>query len=367
MHIVMLLSNPFRPDPRVAKEAKSLHKSGHQVTIVCWDREARYEPQEIFHGVQIIRIRHIKTKYGTGAKQIFFTPRFWRAAYQRLKILNPDVVHCHDLDTLPAGYWFNRMFGTTLIYDAHEDYPALMSLYLPTIFVHLLSWLEKQLIRNVDQIITASSVLASKYQREYSLTPVTIGNYQYIYAFDQINSEQLYKARNELGLDEHQYVIAYIGGFSRNRLLLPLLKVAGELQDVKFFLWGDGHQRDLVQDFSQDLLNVEYLGWLPLEKVPLYTRLSDVLYYCLVPNYPGAIYNAPNSLFNAMAAGRPIIANEVGDLGHIVKSTGCGRLLAEVSEDNLVKVINELRDPAVRDFGRPPPGTRLSGPDLRGG
>ena len=40
--ILMLLSNPFRPDVRVYKEAISLIKGGYDVTVVAWDRGKRY-------------------------------------------------------------------------------------------------------------------------------------------------------------------------------------------------------------------------------------------------------------------------------------------------------------------------------------
>lgn len=38
----MILTNGFDPDPRVYKEAKSLIKLGHKVTILCWDRSGEY-------------------------------------------------------------------------------------------------------------------------------------------------------------------------------------------------------------------------------------------------------------------------------------------------------------------------------------
>ena len=45
-HVLMLLSNPFRPDPRVHREAKSLVNAGYEVTILCWDRKQRYPTEE---------------------------------------------------------------------------------------------------------------------------------------------------------------------------------------------------------------------------------------------------------------------------------------------------------------------------------
>ena len=132
------------------------------------------------------------------------------------------------------------------------------------------------------------------------------------------------------------------------RQLLPLIEAAREMPGVQVLLWGDGHQRAAVEAAVAQVPNTRYLGWLPASQVPLHTRLADVIYYCLVPDYPGAVYNAPNTLSNAMAAGRPIIANDVGDLGRIVRETGCGVLVPAVTPEEIREAVETLRDPAVR-------------------
>jgi glycosyltransferase involved in cell wall biosynthesis len=143
-------------------------------------------------------------------------------------------------------------------------------------------------------------------------------------------------------------VVAYIGGFSRNRQLLPLIEAARQMPDVQVLLWGDGHQRAGVEAAAAQVPNARYLGWLPADQVPLYTCLADAIYYCLVSDYPGAVYNAPNTLANAMAAGRPIVANDVGDLGRIVRQTGCGILLPAVTPVAICQAVETLRDPDTR-------------------
>lgn len=347
-HTVMLLSNAFRPDPRVAREAKSLSQAGHHVRIVCWDRESDYGPRETVDGYEVERVQEIQTVYGAGARQILHTPRFWRAAAGRVMNMHPCIIHCHDLDTLAAGWWLKRRTGAKLIYDAHEDYPAMMSLYLPRPMVNMLSWLERCLLQRVDFTITASTIFADKL-RARGITPITtIGNYQPLAPFDAIRPAEVAAARAGLGLHADQLVVAYIGGFSRNRELLPLVEAAQQLPDVHVLLWGDGHQRAAVETAVAQTSNARYLSWLPSDEVPLYTSVADVVYYCLVPDYPGAIYNAPNTLSNAMAASRPIIANDVGDLGRIVDQAGCGVLLSEVTPSTIRQAINRLRDPAIR-------------------
>ena len=137
-HIVMLLSNAFRPDPRVEREAHALVNHGHRVTIICWDRQAELPPRENYNGTEIIRVHSIRSAYGSGWRQLFYLPRFWRVASQLAWEFRPGIVHCHDLDTLYAGRQIKKQLKCPLIYDAHEHYPALMSLYLPSPFVFAL-------------------------------------------------------------------------------------------------------------------------------------------------------------------------------------------------------------------------------------
>jgi glycosyltransferase involved in cell wall biosynthesis len=347
-HVVMLLANAFRPDPRVEREAEALTEAGHRVTIVCWDREGEYPPQETLNGYQVIRVQSVQTVYGAGSKQILYTPRFWRAAARLVKDLDPDVIHCHDLDTLPAGWWSKRRTEAKLVYDAHEDYPALMSLYLPRPMVRMLSWLERRLLKRVDYTITASTVFADKLRTQGVDPVVTLGNYQPLAPFDAVTEAEVNATRAQLGLQPDDFAVAYLGVFSRNRRLLPLVEAVRELPTVRLFLWGDGHQREEVEVAAAQAPNVRYLGWLPSEEAPLYMQAVDAIYYCLLPDYPGAIYNAPNALTTAMAAGRPIIANEVGDLGRIVRSTGCGILVPETSSEAIRAAIERLRDPVTR-------------------
>jgi glycosyltransferase involved in cell wall biosynthesis len=348
-NIVMLLSNAFRPDPRVLKEANSLAAAGYSVTVICWDRLGELPTEDTLEsGVRVQRIHKVRTVYGAGARQILYTPRFWNAAIRKALPLKPDLVHCHDLDTLYAGWQIKKKLGCKLLFDAHEDYPALMSLYLPGVFIRLLNMFEHRMLKHVDATAAASTVFMDKVKAA-GFTPVAhIPNVQYLAPFRAVSQEEIIQARRELGLTPEAYVISYIGGFTRNRLLLPLVESMRSLPEVTLLLFGDGHQRLAIEESIKGMANVKYLGWLPSNQVPLYSRLSDVVYYCLRPDYPGAIYNSPNTLSNAMAAGRPVIANDVGDLGRMVRKTGCGILLDEVTPQTIREAILKLSDPNLR-------------------
>src|SRR4030042_1442715 len=104
MKILMILSNPFMVDPRVHKEAKALVDSGHEVTVIVWDRRHEYKPKDTVDGIKLVSI-HNKGLLKILPNDLFRNPIWWRRAYKKgqelyNKDFKFDVVHCHDLDTL---------------------------------------------------------------------------------------------------------------------------------------------------------------------------------------------------------------------------------------------------------------------------
>jgi len=345
--IVMILSNAYRPDPRVQREAQALINAGHHVSIICWDRRAELPQHEKDGQINITRIKDVVSNYGSGWRQLFYLPRFWRKAIKLARELMPDVVHCHDLDTLYAGWQIKKHIDCALVYDAHEQYPALMSLYLPGFMVQALTRWERWLRRHADVTITASSILCDEFEKPPPT--YTLGNYPEIDDFLQVNDEEALSLRRSLGVEPETLLVAYIGGFSRNRLLLPFIETAVSLPNVQFHLWGDGLQRDDVETAVSQHPNTHYHGWLSYEDLPLHFCAVDIIYYCLRQDYPGAKYNAPNTLPQAMAAARPIIASDIGDLGRMVGETNCGILLPETTPETIATAIEYLTSTTVRE------------------
>src|SRR4030065_1278819 len=93
--IAMVLTNPFRPDPRVNKEALSLIRAGYKVFLICWDRLHEYPREENIDQLNIIRIR-VKSKYSAGTHQIIYLAIFLVKVMLQLNKIKPDLVHCHD-------------------------------------------------------------------------------------------------------------------------------------------------------------------------------------------------------------------------------------------------------------------------------
>jgi glycosyltransferase involved in cell wall biosynthesis len=182
---------------------------------------------------------------------------------------------------------------------------------------------------------------------------VTLGNYHDLAPYRAVTEAEVSEVRTRLGVAPHDVMVAYIGGFSPNRMLLPMIEAAGLLPEVKFHIWGDGAQRAAIEQAVAAHTNVSCHGWLASTQLPSHFKAADVIFYCLRLDYPGAVYNAPNTLSCAMAAGRPVVATDVGDLGRIVRAADCGILIGEATPRAIAAAIEQLLDPARRaHFGR---------------
>jgi len=346
--VVTLLTNAFRPDPRALSQARGLAESGFRVTLVSWDREGAFPAAESRDGFDVIRVQEVRSTYAAGWRQMFRLPRFWRRAVGIARQLEPAIFQARDLDTLPAGWWLKSRVGGKLVYDAAEHYPALMSLYLPRVMVKALVLLERALIRKADVVLTASTVLRDEYLARGIRPVVALGNYPDLSPYARVTEAQAEGLRSELRLAPEDLLVVYVGGFSRNRELLPLIQAAALLPEVQVHLWGDGPQRLAVEQAVAQQPNAYYHGWLASADLPLYFKAADIIYYCLRLDYPGAVYNAPNTLTQAMAASRPIVANDVGDLGRMVRATQCGVLIDQATPQAIAEAVEQLRDPTVR-------------------
>lgn len=340
--VAMLLSNAYRPDPRVQKEARALARAGYRVTVICWDRRGEFEPMQERDGFVVRRI-HVRSGYSAGSRQVLHLPRFWWRAVQDLRALQPDLVHAHDLDTAPAAAWYAARRRISWIFDAHECYPEQIRPQVHPLIYRLLLALEQQMARRATRVLTVGETLAERF-RALGGHVAVVGNYQAREAF--VPRRAL--SRADIGLRSDDYVVAYIGGFTTARAILPLIAATDLCRDVTVLLLGDGPQRAAIEAALPSHPRVCYLGLVPQEDVAAYTTLADVIYYGLYAADGNSRYSSPNALFNALAAGKPLLTTDTGEIARIVRQEACGIVVAEPTPTLLADAMARLADPAVR-------------------
>jgi glycosyltransferase involved in cell wall biosynthesis len=87
----------------------------------------------------------------------------------------------------------------------------------------------------------------------------------------------------------------------------------------------------------------------PPDQVVNIMRSCDVVYYGLRPDFPNNRFSAPNALYSALEAGRPLLTTDVGEIARVVRDEGCGILLAAPTAEAVSAGLARLRVPQVRE------------------
>jgi len=348
--VAMLLSNPFRPDPRVLKEANSLAERGCSVDILAWDRSAGYPNQEeIREGIRVSRIQEVPSAYGIGAGQILKLPRFWLAALQRLNRLRPDIIHCHDFDTLPAGLAWGWMHRKPVIYDAHEYYADLCKPRLygwsGKLLYHAIRIAEHLGARLSSAVITVDETLADIYRKLNKKVEV-IGHYPYSSLTD--HQARVFKDKTVR--------LLYAGRLSVDRGLLYYADLLRALTikgvDARLVLAGifmPATEETLFWERVGDLRDaVEFLGWIPYAGIAEVLEEADIGLAVFMPD-PRYVAGRPVKLFEYMAVGLPVISSNFPPIASVIGAEQAGLLIDPLAsvEPAVNAILEWVDNPAI--------------------
>ena len=342
MTVLMLLTNAYDPDPRVRQEATALLRMGCRVRLLAWDRDLKSPEFENMEGVEVQRI-FLPSQHGRGTTQLFFY------AWLYLKMLWTgfripfDVVHCHDLDTLPLGFLLGKLKRRPIVYDAHESFPDMLDGTVHAGVRRSLVALENFLIRRIDLLITVGEKLKRHFEQRGGRHCVVIGNWKSVREYSRSEQENL-TVRRGLDIPEDALVVVCIIQLFKDRKIEELLDAIDETQGVFLIIGGKGALQETVIRRAASNPNIRYVGFVSSRDIPAYTCAGDIIYYGFDPANPNARFSAPNKLFEALAAGRPLITGDFGEIAEVVRKAVCGVVLPEYSALEIRKALVVLSD-----------------------
>jgi len=329
---LMLLSNPFRPDPRVHREALSLIRNGYGVTVLCWDRDRNFPAGETIDGIGVIRVGPA-AEWGRAGAFMKALPKFWKNARKAASSLEFDIVHAHDLDTLAPGLKIAAKRNAALIYDSHEIYHEMAGENLSGPLLRWLARYEARMVRKPEIVLTVNEPIARIF-RGYGARDVrVVMNCQPEVSAD---AEAAGRIRKDVSPDGRPIVL-YIGVLEPNRLLLELAEAhSSGGGDFVLAMGGYGSlEAGLRSSAERSGGRVRLLGRVMPSDVPAYDSAADILLATYDPRLRNNRLGAPNKLFEAMMASRPVIVTAGTFAAEVVGETGCGI----AAEYNAAKVL----------------------------
>lgn len=351
--ILMLLSNPFKPDPRVYKEAKSLVHTGFHVEILCWDRSLEYPEEEVKDGVKIERIR-IKSGYGF-KNMVFNLPLFWGTLLYISMKKDFDFIHTHDFDTAFIGFLMKIIKGKRWVYDSHDIYPTfLMKNCKETITSKIMLKLDIFFAKYCDQLIVPTHSIVpgrggqKEYYRMYNIEEEKV---KVLWNVPEVKEFLNYQKLNLNKSD--RLTIGFIGGQRTVKNFLTLFESIKEEKDkYKILFVGEGKDTLFLKEFIAENyadLDIEFIKNVDYKLIPNYYRLCDCIFSVYKSrketlcdeNEKRAIQT---KVFESAALGVPSLVPEYNLSGDFVKKYGCGVIIKKLTPEEIRSALQNLRN-----------------------
>ncbi|MBZ6076294.1 glycosyltransferase [Microvirga puerhi] len=252
-----------------------------------------------------------------------------------------DLIATVDLDTLPAAAVLAKELGVPVVYDAHEYWP-----HSNPSFRHweIDFWtkLESELLSETTYRLTVSPQLATEMSGEYGRSFTHIPNCASLGIESSIDLERVLRER----AGKEEVVFLFQGNFSPHRGVENLVEMWSEV-DPRATLWLRGPDSDIKAAAIEIARNkgtlnrtVFFPDAVPEAELVMAAREADV---GLIPYEPFNLnyrYSSPNKLSQYLAAGLPIICNEIDFVRSVVVNNGVGTAVNFRERDNFIRTIN---------------------------
>ena len=334
---LMLLANPYRPDPRVRIEAKALADAGHKVTLLAWSRDTGEPGTDADGAVGISRVGPA-CPFRSASRMLTRLPRYWLAALKASRAMTFDIVHSHDLDTLPAGLLIGRLRRKPVLYDAHELYAAMVKDDVGAMSGPL-QRLESFLVRRADAVITVSDTLAdelSKGRGQRARVVMTSPD------ASPLSEAEVRAVREERGLSG--FVVSYLGSLEPGRFVEQLLDAFSPEDGVTVLVAGKGSLEEKVRQASGKG-HVRYLGSVSTDEALRLTAASDIVTAMMDPSNPNNVVGTPGKILNSMALARPYVTTQGLRIAELTERKGMGIVTSYDQGAFREAVLKARRDP----------------------
>lgn len=263
-------------------------------------------------------------------------PRGLERSRRLIQRLDPDIVHTHLKHADLVGAWTARRLSIPMVSTLHliEDPPGVLG--------RGKRWVAAQArLRTAASTIAVSAPLREWYLETFSTDPNNVVHIPNGVAGPVAYTEtERSEMRKELGVRPGAIVAMAVGILRPEKGHAELLEAVNLVSsdiDIQFVVVGDGPQRAALED------QAERLGLVPDRVVFSGYRedVGDVLAVADMVVHPSIEDALPTALLYALAAGRPIVATDVGGIPEIV-TPEVGTLVAPGSSRALAGGVHEI-------------------------
>lgn len=259
-----------------------------------------------------------------------------------------DLIHAMAYMGIPVGHAIadGESPRPKVVYDARDIYmdagnlAATRGLARATI-----ARAERRWARRADRVITVNQPYADVMAKRFRVpTPLVVMNCSYRYEPADPRERRFH---DRLGLAPSCRVVLYQGGFSPGRGIEELFDAITVIDDAVLVLMGYGYEEAAYREraASPELRGRVHLlaAVRPIELLD-WVAGADVVAMPIQPTTLNHRLTTPNKLFEAMAAGVPVVASDLPGMAPIVRETRCGLVVDPTDAAAIAAACREILD-----------------------
>ena len=292
---------------------------------------------DAYHQTPVVTAPSVPFPYYPDLRMALPTP----SLYRQLIAFEPQVIHFfHPSIFGLATYALSKRSGIPSLVSYHLDYgqvarhfqvgPFNAGFIEPTI-----NFLTRWIMNNSDYNLAPSRFVQNRV-REIGVT-TEVGLWRRGVNADQFNPRYADPAMRQQLADGHpnDVILLYVGRISTEKQLHHLRPVLEQVPGTRLALVGDGPARpDLEATFAG--LPVRFMGYLQGEVLSQAYASADVFVF------PSALESFGLVVVEAMAAGLPVVASQVGGVMDVIDEGRTGYTFKPGNVDGLVEGVRRL-------------------------
>lgn len=341
-----LYQSPMDNESRLMRMARSLVAAdlGVQVRLVGLQVDERSGLQPVEPGIVIDRVGSPTPKHDTLVSRFQKVGGWFQEVYRGYRDADIAVVSAHAVWALPLAWALAKRAKVPLVYNPHE-----LETRTPTmtgVKKTLAEQVEARFIRRCQVVTAVNDEIADWYAGHYRIArPLVVVNYP----AKVTRGRPARDLRGELGLRDDEVLFVHTGHLTEGRNIPLILEefAAGARHHVLFV--GAGDMQSLVDEAAARSPFIHRMDPVPPDEVVSVVAGADMSLALIETLSQSYAWGSPNKLFEALAAGVPVLASDVPEVRRRLGSLA-GDLVLTSPKDQLGAFLARLDRSAALSY-----------------
>ncbi len=334
--------------------AKRLAAAGHNVVMVTSDNENYFKGWKV-EKLDGFEVHWVSVKYNNSYG---FMERLW--AFFKFLVLASIHICALKSDKLYVTSTPLTVAIPALIYklikrkpyvfevrDVWPEVPIALGVIKNKFLIQAAFLLEKLAYKNAVHIVALSPDMKNSVLKRCGDTPVTvISNAADCHLFNlPLPSDDVFLRKIKAIKEKHKKIVFYTGAFGMVNNLRSFIKLSSFSNgEIGFVIIGQGKEEGELKEYAKKLSvldnNIYFLSSVNKNQLSIVHSIFSMAASTVLPIK--ALYaNSANKVFDAFAAGTPLLINHGGWIKNLIESKKCGLV---INNDPTVKDYNILRN-----------------------